>query len=74
MVCVLSLNTLVLLFVLKNFSDLHSTWLVALCSVLCLFIILLDGMCFVIKYLSFVVLLYMYILDALSFHYLCMHT
>ena len=38
---------------LKNYSDLHSMWLVALCSVLCLFIILLDGMCFVIKYLSF---------------------
>jgi hypothetical protein len=59
--------------VLKNYSDLQSMWLVALCSVLYLFIILLDGMCFVIKYLSFVVLLYMYNLDALSFHYLSMH-
>lgn len=32
----------------------HSMWVVALCSVLCLFIILFDGMCFVIEYLSFV--------------------
>lgn len=41
--------------VLKNYADLHSMWLVALCSVLCLYIILLHGMCFVIKYLCFVV-------------------
>jgi hypothetical protein len=47
--------------VLKNYADFHSMWLVALCSVLCLYIILLDGTCFVIKCLSFVVLLYMYV-------------
>ena len=58
--------------VLKYYSYLHSMWQVALCSVLCLFIILIDGMCFVSKYLSFVGLLYTYDLDALSVHYLSM--